>query len=383
MSATAERRRVGVSSRRAHPAGERIAAPGHPQRFRLHRNPLNNARIFRRFRARNALAGTSALSQSQSMDTKSSPHAFAYRVLGFALVLAAAVGQPALAQSAETPTPRSVLDRLSPEVRAHHEANAIRLWAGRAPQARGDTPADTPLLYPVLPETAGAEPRPVMLVLPGGGYNHHSAGEGLPVAEWFRDAGFASFVLTYRLQPYTPDEALVDVQRAVRVLRSRAAELNLDPARIGVVGFSAGGHLAANLSTHGDEGRPDDADPVERFGCRIRSAILFYPAILRTRITRAPETPGRELCEVFEFDGLHRLVDARTPPTFLIVGYDDASVPYEHCLAYAARLHAAGVRFELHVLGAGGHGGSVREQRRAQWEPLVRAWLATSGLMSP
>lgn len=215
-----------------------------------------------------------------------------------------------------------------------------------------------------------------MLVLPGGGYTYHSASEAFPIAERFRADGFAAFVLQYRLRPYDPAVSLLDALRAVRVLRSRSAELNLDPQRIAVIGFSAGGHLAANLSTHGDDGQPEAADPVERPGSRVQAAILFYPAILHAPADQlAPGTT--DLPSLLQLEGVQQFVDARTPPTFMIVGYDDTRAPYAHCLAYAARLHRAGVRFELHVLGGGDHGRSVRDGRRAEWEPMLRHWLTT------
>lgn len=298
-----------------------------------------------------------------------------------ALVAALLLGlfAPAAAAPAEPPAPESpsIFGRMPAEARSHYAASAWRLWEARAPQARGDTAADVPLLYPVLP-AGPAQPRGVVIVLPGGGYRYHSAAEAFPIAEHFRDAGYAAFVLQYRLLPYESDVALLDVQRAVRLLRTRAAEWHLDPQHIAVIGFSAGGHLGANLSTHGDDGRPGAPDPVERASCRIQSALLFYPSIFRHRLQRA-DPANRDWPRLLARDGLHRLVDARTPPTFLMVGYDDSKTPYENCLAYATQLHAAGVRFELHILGAGEHGSTVREGRRAIWLPLADAWLATCG----
>jgi acetyl esterase/lipase len=298
-------------------------------------------------------------------------------VRGLIALGAACAGLHTHAQTPPATPARSILDRLSPEARAHHESTAVRLWETAAPGAAGEASEDIPLLYPVLPVEPALRPRPAILVFAGGSYTFHSAAEAFPIAERFREAGFAAFVLKYRLHPYPRSIALSDAQRAVRVLRSRSAAFALDPEQIAAIGFSAGGHLAANLSTHGDEGNATAADPVERFNCRIQSALLFYPAILATRIDRA--AVHRSLPELLELDGLHQQVDARTTPTFMIVGYDDVSTPYEHCLAYASRLHLAGVRFELHVLGAGGHGGSVREARRDAWEPLALQWLTTCG----
>lgn len=279
--------------------------------------------------------------------------------------------------SAQAPTAGTMFRNLTPEARAGYEAAGFRLWPDRAPEAKGGTAADIPMLYPVLPPK-GTAPVGVVLVLPGGGYNSLAAHEAFPIAEHFRAAGLAAFVLQYRLRPYSPDVALLDAQRAVRLLRARAADFGLDPRKIAVVGFSAGGHLAANLSTHADAGRADAADPVERESCRLQSAMLIYPSLVYARIKR--DTAGdRALSEILKFRGLHRDVDAKTPPTFLLVGYDDDKTPYEHCLVYATKLHETGVRFELHVLGTGGHGFGLRgrDPRLQIWGQLAVNWLTT------
>jgi acetyl esterase/lipase len=216
---------------------------------------------------------------------------------------------------------------------------------------------------------------PVLLVLAGGAYRYHAAAEGFPIAEAFRDAGFAAFVLQYRLLPdFNPEvDALADAQRAVRLLRARAGELEVDPDRIAAIGFSAGGHLAANLSLHGDDGSAQAADPVERQSSRVQAVLLIYPGILSLRYARPPAP--RSAGALLEGEGLHRQVGPSTPPTFLAVGYDDSRTPYEGCLAYAARLHEAGVRFELHVFGHGDHGAPVRDGRRPEWTGMALDWL--------
>jgi acetyl esterase/lipase len=288
---------------------------------------------------------------------------------------------PLWAQSPAPPAPRSIFENVPAESRAVYEAAAIRLWPGRAPEAKGETAADTPLLYPVLPPK-GTAPVGVVLVLPGGGYTYHAAHEAFPIAEHFRAAGLAAFVLQYRLRPYEATVSLLDAQRAVRLLRARAAEFGLDPAKIAAIGFSAGGHLAANLSTHADDGRPGAADPVERQSCRLQSAMLIYPSLINGNLKR-DNASARALPAILKLDGLHRAVDAKTPPTFLLVGYDDNMTPYENCLAYTAKLHEAGVRFELHVLGTGGHGFGmrVRDPRLQVWPQLAVNWLTTCAFL--
>lgn len=154
-----------------------------------------------------------------------------------------------VAFSASAPPSTSLFKGMSEVDHAHYEATAIRLWADRAPQAQGDTPADIPLLYPVLPNP-GSLSVGAILVLPGGGYRDLAAHEGFPIATHFRSTGLAAFGLKYRLRPYGSDVSLQDAQRAVRLIRARAKELGVDPERIAVIGFSAGGHLAANVATH-------------------------------------------------------------------------------------------------------------------------------------
>lgn len=313
-------------------------------------------------------------------DPKSAPRRFTRRSVALA---ASALLTLAVSASAQTPAqPRSMFENMTAEVRATYESAGFRLWAGRAPGARGDAAADIPMLYPVLPPK-GPAPAGVVLVLPGGGYNYLSSWEAFPIAEHFRAAGLAAFVLQYRLRPYDPSAALLDAQRAVRLLRARAADFGLDPWKISAIGFSAGGHLAANLSTHADDGRTDAADPVERQSCRLQSALLVYPSIVFDSLPRG--TKVRPLPEVLKLDGLHRAVDAKTPPTFLVVGANDDRTPYENCLAYAAKLHESGVRFELHVLGTGGHGFSmrVRDPRLQVWPQLAVNWLTTCGVLPP
>jgi acetyl esterase/lipase len=162
----------------------------------------------------------------------------------------------------------------------------------------------------------------------------------------------------------------------------RAAEFGLDPAKIAVVGFSAGGHLAANLSTHANDGKPDAADPVDRQSCRLQSAMLIYPWLVFEPISRASAT-DRALSGILKLGRLHQAVDAKTPPTFLAVGYNDNATPCEHCLAYTAKLHEAGVRFELHLFGTGGHGFGLQgnDPRLQIWGRLAVNWLTTCAFL--
>jgi acetyl esterase/lipase len=276
---------------------------------------------------------------------------------------------------------RNIFEHLAPEARSSYQAAGFRLWDGRAPGATGDAESDIPELYPVLPATHSG-PMPVILVLPGGGYNYLSDYEAFPIAEHFRDLGLAAFVLKYRLKPYDRAAALLDVQRAVRLLRARAAEFGLDPSRVAVVGFSAGGHLAANLSTHGDDGNPQAADPIDRQSCRLQTALLIYPGILDKKPVRTT-ADDLNIAKIVQLPGLQHFVDAKTPPTFMVVAYGDQKALRENDLAYVAMLEQAGVRFELHILGQGDHGFSMRvkDPRMQIWQQMATNWLTTCGFL--
>jgi acetyl esterase/lipase len=154
------------------------------------------------------------------------------------------------------------------------------LWPKGAPGAVGTTDKDKPALTAHLPP-ADKRNGTAVIVCPGGGYRHLAISyEGHEVAEWLAQRGVAGFVLEYRLAPrYHHPAPLQDAQRAIRLVRSRTKELGLDPKRIGIWGFSAGGHLASTAATHFDAGKADADDPVERVSCRPDFAILAYPVI--------------------------------------------------------------------------------------------------------
>src|SRR5215208_1239333 len=158
-------------------------------------------------------------------------------------------------------------------------AEPFPLWPQGAPGALGKEPADVPTLtpYPAPKERATGA---AIVVCPGGGYQHLADHEGRPVAEWLNSVGVTAFVLKYRLGPrYRHPSMSQDAARAIRLVRARAAEWGLDAGRVGILGFSAGGHLASTAGTHFDAGKPDAADPVERVSSRPSLMILIYPVI--------------------------------------------------------------------------------------------------------
>ncbi len=262
------------------------------------------------------------------------------------------------------------------------------LWAGPAPGAKGNGPADRPTLTVFLPPADLANAAAVV-VCPGGGYGGLEVyREGKRPAEWLNKQGVAAFVLQYRVAPYRHPAPLQDAQRALRTVRARAKEWHLDPNRIGIWGFSAGGHLASTAATHFDDGKPDAADPVERVGCRPDFAILAYPVItmaaetthMGSRLNLLGKDADPKLVEELSNE-LH--VTARTPPTFLFhTDADTAVVPQNSVLFYLA-LHEAGVPAELHIFAKGPHGVDLApgDPVLSKWPDLLRGWLEGRGLL--
>lgn len=259
--------------------------------------------------------------------------------------------------------------------------DVIRLWAGNAPGALGAEPLDIPTLTAYMP-AADVATGAAMIVCPGGGYLQLADHEGRPVAQWLNTLGIAAFVLRYRLGPrYHYPAPQQDAARALRTVRTRAAEWGLDAHRIGILGFSAGGHVAATAGTHFDLGNPLATDPVERADSRPSLMILVYPVISM----RPPYAHGgskRALLGAFPSPNLVRLlsdetqVTKDTPPTFLVQTADDAAVPVENSLMFAAALRRAGVPFALHIYQHGPHGFGLADASSPLPNPVLATWTA-------
>ncbi len=234
-------------------------------------------------------------------------------------------------------------------------------------------------------------PRPdgsALLSLPGGGYQFLSVqNEGLDVARFFNPRGTTVFVLTYRL----PGEGwadravapLQDAQRAMRLVRARAAEFRVDPERLGVVGFSAGGHLAADLATHFDALVHAPVDAADRRSARPAFAALVYPVTDLRRWAGDPVS-GNALLGPRPSPALVaarspvRHVGARTPPSFLVHAFDDPVVAMDNSLDWIAACRAAGVPVEAHLVARGGHGFGLHlspDLPGARWPELLAAWM--------
>lgn len=270
------------------------------------------------------------------------------------------------------------------------DPTTLLLWPNGAPGALGDQDVDKPSITIFLPtknQATGAG----IIVCPGGSYtalamNH----EGRQVANWLNSLGIAAFVLKYRLGPrYHHPIEIGDAQRAIRIVRAHAAEYGITRDRVGILGFSAGGHLASTAGTHFDTGNPSDSDLVERAGSRPDFVILGYPVIsFTTPYTHKGslrnllgENPDPKLME-----GLSNelQVTAQTPPTFLFHTTEDKTVPVENSVLFYLALRKAGVPAEMHIFERGPHGVglALRDPALGMWPALLATWLRERGLLT-
>ncbi len=249
-----------------------------------------------------------------------------------------------------------------------HAADPVALWPDKAPGALGTEPKDIPTLTVFLP-AEGAGTGAALVICPGGGYGGLAPHEGAGYAEWLAKNGVAGFVLKYRLGSggYHHPAMLNDAARAIRLVRSRAAEWKLDPQRIGVMGSSAGGHLASTILTHFDAGQADAADPIDRVSSRPDLGVLCYPVITMGEFTHGGskknllgENPSPELVDLLSNE---KQVTKETPPTFIFHTAADSGVPVENSLLFAEALRKNHVPFDLHIYEKGGHGMGLGPQR--------------------
>ncbi len=259
----------------------------------------------------------------------------------------------------------------------------VLLWPQGAPGALGTEEKDQPRiqLWRAPAREGGV---PAIVVCPGGGYAHLALGhEGRQIAAWLNGIGVTAAVLEYRHRGkgYGHPAPLQDAQRALRTVRHHATDWGVDPERTGVLGFSAGGHLASSVTVHHDGGDAQAADPVDRRSCRPDFSVLCYPVVAfdqpfthkgsqRNLLGAAP--PAALVAEMSS----ERHVDATTPPTFLWHTSTDKVVPVENSLAFYAALRRAGVPCELHCFERGRHGvGLGKGLAASAWPELCRAWL--------
>lgn len=264
--------------------------------------------------------------------------------------------------------------------------NAMPLWSGKAPGALGTEKVDIPSITRFDPP-AGKATGAAIVVCPGGGYGFLASHEGPDTAEWLAKQGVTAFVLKYRLGPkYHHPVELGDAQRAIRTVRAHAAEWKLDPNKIGIMGFSAGGHLASTAATHFDSGDPNAPDPIDRVSCRPDVAILCYPVIslmppyghMGSRDNLLGPNPPQQTVDLLCND---KQVTSKTPPTFLFHTTDDGGVPVENSLLFAMACRKAGVPVEIHSYEHGPHGVGLAEKDSVlnTWTMLCATWLKGRG----
>ncbi len=251
----------------------------------------------------------------------------------------------------------------------------------------------TPDIAVFLPAKRNSNGQAVV-ICPGGGYWILAYDwEGIDIARWLNSKGVTAIVLKYRLpssnnniEPHkTP---LLDAQRAIRIVRHHAAQWNIDPTQVGIMGFSAGGHLASTLSTHYDRGNPQSPDPVERHSCRPDFSILMYPvissdpeiwhqgsfrALLGENSTKA----------MLDYYSNEKQVTSDTPPAILIHSADDKAVPVQNSIRYYEALLRNNVPAEMHLFPKGGHGYGLALDKGylASWTDMVANWLEALRLL--
>ena len=275
----------------------------------------------------------------------------------------------------------------------------VTLWpAGKAPGLKTGKPNVRPgwlmgiydpwmaVHLPAKDKANGA----AVVVCPGGGYaglayDH----EGVKIGQWLNSFGVAAFVLRYRHRPHRHPIPLGDVQRAIRTVRSRASQWSVDPKRIGVMGFSAGGHLAATATTHFDPGKADAADPIDRVSCRPDFSILIYAVVsMKKGVTHGGSRgnllgskPDAKLVTLLSNE---LQVTARTPPTFLVHATSDRAVPPANSKLFHEACKKAGVSSELRLYKQGGHGFGLGRKGHdsAEWPARCAEWLKAQKLLS-
>lgn len=266
---------------------------------------------------------------------------------------------------------------------------AIPLYPGKAPGALGEAEADKPRLYPMLPSKRSTSA--AILVIPGGGYQNVALGhEGFQIGEWLRAQGMAAFVLDYRVAPYHYPVEINDGKRAMRLIRAHAAEWGIDPNRLGVWGFSAGGHLASSLGTHCDGAAAPGQDAIDQQSCKPDFMVLAYPVIsMQAGITHAGSRENLlgtdpDPALVREYSNELQVTPA-TPPTFLFATERDPAVPVQNSIGFYDAMVKNKVPGELHIFDYSNHGcglcGSILPLQ--SWPGLLRRWMIDHSWLPP
>lgn len=266
------------------------------------------------------------------------------------------------------------------------------LWPDGAPGAKGQAEGDKPTLTIYVPPQEKATGAAIV-ICPGGGYGALATDhEGLQIGQWLNSFGVAGFMVKYRHSRtgagYGHPAPLQDAQRAVRIVRSRAQEWGVDPNRIGILGFSAGGHLASSAITHFNESFYEAKDKIDRVSCRPDFAVLVYPVISFTepfthvgsRRNLLGANPDPALVEKMSSE---KQVTPQTPPTFLIATWEDTGVPAENSIYFYLALRKAKVPAEMHIFLKGPHGFGLGQkiEGTSAWPGLCQKWMERAGFL--
>ena len=275
-------------------------------------------------------------------------------------------------------------------LQAQTEPDTIPLWPQGAPSAKGQAPEDQPTLirYPAPKETATGA---AVVVCPGGGYSMLAMDhEGHQIAQWLNSFGVSAYIVTYRLgkNGYRHPIPMNDGKRAIRTVRTHATDWGIASDRIGVLGFSAGGHLASTLGTHFDSGDANALDPIDRASSRPDFMVLLYPVINFTKEYQHSGSRKMLLGENADSALVASLsnetqVTGDTPPTFLVHTSEDTSVPPQNSVYFYLALHEKGVPAELHIYEKGRHGLGMGSRGSAfsSWPDRCEEWMRERGLL--
>lgn len=268
----------------------------------------------------------------------------------------------------------------------------IRLWQGAAPEAKGDGCYDIPTLTIFEPHP-GTGNGSAVIILPGGGYSHLAANlEGRQFADWFTARGFRAFILSYRLPShgYLLPIPLIDARRAIQTVRARAEDYHISPDRIVLIGFSAGGHLAALAATQPVSGDPAAEDAISRVSSKPDYLVLGYPWLGAVSL----DYSHLNYCKLFHLEDQcaeltkkydpELFVTKDMPPTFIYHTFDDRTVPIEQSLSFFQAMVKAGAQTEYHVFASGAHGSGLGRGHLSldQWPGLLETWLRDKGLLT-
>lgn len=289
------------------------------------------------------------------------------------LLMALSLSLPVIAADSAAPTPGTT---------------TIPLWPDGAPGALGNAEQDIPTLT-LFPAPADKATGAAVVICPGGGYGGHAITyEGYDVAAWLNGEGVSGYVLKYRVAPYRHPIPLGDAQRAIRIVRAHAKEWNVNPARIGILGFSAGGHLTTTAATHFDSGNPDATDPIDKVSCRPDFMIPIYPVVtfeppyahMGSRKNLLGDNPDPALIRLLSNE---QQVTKDTPPAFLVHSTQDSGVPSENTVMFYLAMRKAGVPAEMHIYEKGEHGFGLgaKDPALATWPSLCIQWLRTHGFL--